>query len=151
MAGIQAVGRHLIAAHAAGLRAGGVYDVAEERFVRDALIRIGRDASALPAAGFFRCEADLEDEFIRALGVDGVMAVVDAEWERRSFERLRQMPAQRAWPDERVLHRFLGVRAGRKHRYGRLLAEAVPLDRVPPPLDAALTWASAPGGPGGAR
>lgn len=149
MAGITAVARHVHEAAARGIRVGGVYDAPEERFVRAALEGVGRPADDLAGAGFFRCDADLEDEFIRALGADGVLAVIDAEGERWSYETLRQMPAQRGWSRERLLHRFLGVRAGRKHRYGRLLADAVPLDRVPAPLGAALSWALDPRAPGG--
>ncbi|WP_293774339.1 hypothetical protein [Sporichthya sp.] len=48
------------------------------------------------------------------------------------------MPAQQGWASEEVLHRFLGVRAGRKARYARLLVEALGLGAVPRPLDAVL-------------
>jgi hypothetical protein len=36
------------------------------------------------------------------------------------------------------LRRFIGGRSGHKHRYARLLVDALDLDRVPPPLDRLL-------------
>lgn len=84
------------------------------------------------------CVADLEDELRRALGVEATLAVVEAAGELRSFATLRQQPAQRDRPVEAVLHRFMASRSGRKARYGRLLVEALDLDRVPMPLAGAL-------------
>lgn len=134
MGGITNTFAHLQQYRAADVRLGGLYDAAESAQLRSALDRAG-----VAAHGFFGCEPDLEYELIRALGVPGV----EAEGETRSLQLLAGMPAQHDWPRERVLHRFLGVRAGRKARYARLLVEALDLAAVPPPLDAVLDWSRA--------
>ncbi|MFJ3406950.1 TOPRIM nucleotidyl transferase/hydrolase domain-containing protein [Promicromonospora sp. NPDC090134] len=127
-------------------RVGGLYDAAEERFVIKGLDRVGLrpEAATTPLSehGFFRCDRDLEDELMRAVGTDGFLALIEAEGERRSFERLRGQPAQRERTTTQQLHRFIGSKGGRKERYGRRLAETLPLDRVPAPLDALLRWAT---------
>jgi hypothetical protein len=120
---------------APGVALAGLYDAAEERYLRSALDRAGVDGT-----GFFGCEPDLEYEFIAALGADGVEAVIEAEGETRSLQLLAGMPAQRDWTREEILHRFLGVRAGRKARYARRLVEALDLSVVPRPLTALLEF-----------
>lgn len=144
MGGITNIGHHLVALGGQGVRVGGLYDAAEERFVVKGLDRTGaRPFSAttpLADMGFFRCDRDLEDELIRALGVDGLLALIDSEGELRSFELLQGQPAQRERTTTQQLHRFIGSKSGRKERYGRRLAEVVALDRVPVPLDALLRW-----------
>lgn len=84
------------------------------------------------------CDPDLEGELIRALGVDGVLEVIDAQGELPSFHKLQAQPFQRSRTPEQQLARFFGGRSGNKARYARLLALAVPLDRIPPPLAALL-------------
>ena len=86
----------------------------------------------------FVCDPDLEGEFVRALGVDGVEAVIAAQGELESFRSLQRQLFQRDRPPEAQLARFFGGRSGNKARYALLLAEAVPLERVPPPLAALL-------------
>ena len=128
--------------HGLGLEVAGLYDVAEEGFFRRGLERAGLGSGLsrtdMEALGFFVCEADLEDELIRALGAEEVERIVEAEGELRSFRTLQRQVAQR----ERSLHdqllRLMGGRSGGKHRYARLMAEAVDLDRVPRSLDAVL-------------
>jgi hypothetical protein len=124
----------------------GLYDEAEERHVRRALQRVGAAGVAarddIEANGFFVCVADLEDELIRALGVDGVERVLDAEGELASFRRFQQMPHQRDRATDQQLRRFLGTRSMRKVRYGRLLVRAVDLDDVPTPLTRLLERAA---------
>lgn len=132
-----------------GLRLLGLYDAAEQRDVDKALRRAGLvdDAGgpdALAAAGFFRCDADLEDELIRAIGPDRVEAVIEAEGELGSFRLLQRQPAQRDRPWPAQLRRFIGSRAGRKIRYGRVLVEALSGDEAPPPLAALLDRLSRP-------
>jgi hypothetical protein len=130
-----------------GLRLTGLYDAGEERFVRGGLERGGLDPgpgrAGMAALGFHCCERDLEDELIRALGVERMLAVVEGERELDSFRVLQQQPAQRGQPTEDQLHRFLGAGSGRKVRYGRLLVEALGDDAVPAPLAAVLADALA--------
>lgn len=123
-----------------GLVVAGLYDLAEERFFRRAVDGAGAPrGSSLEASGFFVCDRDLEDEMIRAIGVPGVLDVVEAAGEVAALRALQKQPAHRGGTTEDQLRRFLGTKSGRKARYGRLLAEAVPLDRVPRPLDRLLT------------
>lgn len=86
----------------------------------------------------FVCDPDLEAEFVRAMGVPAVEAVIAAQGELGSFRGLQKQPFQRDRPPEAQLARFFGGRSGNKARYARLLAEAVPLERVPAPLAALL-------------
>lgn len=148
MGGITNIGHHLVALGDQGgqrVRVGGLYDAAEERFVVKGLDRTGlrpfTATTPLSDVGFFRCDRDLEDELIRAIGVDGLLALVESEGELRRFELLQGQPAQRARTTMQQLHRFIGSKSGRKERYGRRLAQVVELDRVPVPLDALLRWA----------
>ena len=129
--------------HGLGMRLAGLCDVAELGHVRRGLQRGGVAANADrpmdPAHhGFYACDADLEDELIRALGAPAVERVLDAEGELASFRRFQDQPAQRGRKLHAQLHRFLGTRAGRKVRYGALLVDALDLDRVPKALDLAL-------------
>ncbi|GAA2231895.1 hypothetical protein GCM10010413_32700 [Promicromonospora sukumoe] len=152
MGGITNIGHHLVALvdlppnATRTIRIGGLYDAAEERFVVKGLDRVGLRPAAsttpLSEHGFFRCDRDLEDELIRAVGVDAFVELIAAEGERRSFERLQGQPVQRDWTVAQQLHRFLGSKAGRKEYYGRRLAEVLPLDRIPEPLEALLRWAA---------
>jgi hypothetical protein len=91
----------------------------------------------------FVCDLDLEDELIRAVGVPGVLAVVEARGERPAYDRMAQQPAQRGRPDAQRLRRWLGARSGHKLTYAGYLAEAVPLGSVPAPLRDLLTASGA--------
>jgi hypothetical protein len=86
------------------------------------------------------CVADLEDELIRALGVDAIEQVIEAEGELGSFRSLQQMPAHRGRAPEQQLHRFVGTKGGRKIRYAGLLVEALDLARIPRPLIDVLSY-----------
>ena len=116
-----------------GIRLVGLCDVDRERHFRRALERAG-----LADADFFVCVEDLEDELIRALGVDRLQEILDAEGDLRAFRTFQNQPAQRVRPIDRQLRRFLGTTAGRKERYARILVEALELPRVPRPLDELL-------------
>jgi len=124
------------------VRLAGLCDVAEVPCVRRGLERAGIGASRVPSGteslGFFVCDADLEDELIRALGTAGVERVLESEGELASFRRFQAQPAQRGREHGAQLRRFMGTRAGRKIRYGSLLVDALDLDRVPRALDLAL-------------
>jgi hypothetical protein len=125
-----------------GVPLAGLYDAAEEAKLRRGLAAGGLDAAlepgGLPGLGFFACTADLEDELVRALGVEAVEAVIEAAGESRSLRLLAGMPAQRDWTREAVLRRFIGVRSGRKARYAALLVDALDPGREPEPLAAVL-------------
>jgi len=115
----------------------GLYDIAEERYVRRALTNAAvRDAAqeSLESFGFFACVADLEDELIRALGAEAVQHVLDAQGELASFRRFQAMPHHRLTPVGSQLRRFLGTRATRKIRSARLLVERLDVHRLPRPL-----------------
>lgn len=129
-----------------GVRLAGLYDAAEQRDVERALERagllpMGADGdSALASAGFFRCDADLEDELIRALGARRVEDVVAADGALPSLRIMQKQPAQRDRSPAAQLRRFIGTRSGRKIRYGRLLVEALDRDATPAPLAALLAY-----------
>lgn len=119
--------------HGLGVPLAGLYDAADE----DKLLRGLAAADADPTA-FFSCVADLEDELIRALGVDAVEAVIAEAAELRSLRLLAQMPAQHGWTRVQLLRRFIGSRSGRKAKYAALLTEALEPGREPEPLSALL-------------
>lgn len=116
-----------------GVRIAGLCDAREEPAMRRALERAG-----LGPDGFAVCHDDLEDELIRALGTDAVEAVIARQGDAATFARFVKQPAQRDRPRAAQLRRFMGTRSGRKWQYAALLADALDLDRVPPPLDAVL-------------
>jgi hypothetical protein len=96
------------------------------------------ERAGLAPSDYFVCVDDLEDELIRALGVDEVLRIVDAQGQLQSFRTMQKQPAQRGRPVEAQLHRFFGSHSGHKLRYAALLAEALDLDDLPAPLDALL-------------
>jgi hypothetical protein len=126
----------------------GLYDAAEEGILRRGLAAAGLAAAMDPdgprGLGFHACSADLEDELIRALGVEAVEAVVAAAGEAQSLRLLAGMPAQRGWTRVALLRRFLGSRSGRKARYAALLVDALDPARVPAPLTAVLDRVALP-------
>jgi len=122
----------------ADLRLAGLCDAGEERSFRRGLERAGLQSGAtradLARLGFFVCEADLEDELIRALGSAAVEQIIATQGELAALRILQNQPAHRGRSHEQQLHRFLGTRAGRKIHYARLLVEALDETSVPPPL-----------------
>jgi hypothetical protein len=129
----------------ADLRLAGLYDAGEEEEVRRGLERAGlgstRTRAELERLGFYVCDADLEDELIRALGPAAVLRIVEAQGELGPFRTFQKQKAWRRRPLDDQLRRFLGVHSGRKIRYGRLLVEALDLARVPRPLERVLAHA----------
>jgi hypothetical protein len=125
-----------------GLELAGLCDEAEEGDFRRGLEWAGLgsslDRAGMEALGFYVCEADLEDELIRALGPDAVVRFVDERGELGKLRTMQNQPAWRGRPIEDQLRRFIGTFSGRKIRYAPLLVEALDLDRVPRPLDLVL-------------
>ena len=115
----------------------GLCDAGETRFFAGALRRRGHVVESrddLARLGFFVCEADLEDELIRALGTEAVVDVVEREGELGQLRTFQQQPAQRRRSLHDQLHRFCGTKSGRKVRLAAALAETLELDAVPAPL-----------------
>lgn len=111
------------------VRLAGLCDLGEADWLRTRLNRAG-----VSTEGFFVCDRDLEEELIRSLGSDAVVAIIDSEGELESLRRMQQMPAHRERTIEQHLHRFMGTRSARKYRYARLLAEQLDADSMPAPL-----------------
>ena len=142
--GAQAIGKFLQQFGPQGLdvRLAGLYDAAEEGEFRRGLERAGLGSdltrSEMERLGFYVCDADLEEELIRALGSEAVEQVVEAQGDLGSFRTLQKQPAWQGRPTEEQLRRFMGSGGRRKIRYARFLVEALDLDQVPRPLDRVL-------------
>jgi hypothetical protein len=144
--GAQALGRQLLQLDP-GARSAGLYDAGEERAVIRALERAGcapaaASRSDLERLGFFVCEADLEDELIRALGPARVEQVLEHNGNLTAFRTFQKQPQWQDRPVEAQLRRFFGSSAG-KIKYARPLVEALDLARVPRPLAALLAYVGA--------
>jgi hypothetical protein len=145
--GAQAIARALDRFGPGGLdvRLAGLCDAGQERDFRRALERAGLgsdlDREGMEALGFYVCDADLEDELIRALGADVVLAVIEVHGDLGSFRTLQKQEAWHGRPVEAQLRRFMGSGARRKIRYARFLVEALDLARVPRPLELVLMGA----------
>ena len=129
-----------------GVRLAGLCDAGEERHFQRALEHAGFGSDLtradLEALGFYVCEADLEDELIRALGVAGVEQVVAEQRDLRAFRTLQKQAAWRGRPGDEQLRRFMGSGGRRKIRYAQLLVEALDLAHVPRPLERLLAHLS---------
>jgi len=140
MGGVTNIGKYLVAMR--GVTLAGLCDAGEERYVMHALAKAGiarpQSRAELAAHGFYVCDADLEDELIKAVGVGAVVRIIESQGELGSFRTFGKQPAQRGRTAEQQLHRFMGTRSGRKGQYARLLAHAVDLARIPEPLDRVL-------------
>ncbi|MDZ5622310.1 hypothetical protein SFC88_15820 [Nocardioides sp. HM23] len=90
----------------------------------------------------FVCDADLEDELVRALGIPAVLDVVAAAGDLDAWRILLNQPFHRTRPQDAVLRRFWGTTSGRKDKYAALLTAALEPARVPAPLAGVLTAVS---------
>ena len=142
--GAQAVGRVLLELGPQGrnVRLAGLCDAGEERDFRRGLERAGLGSPATRAEmaelGFYVCDADLEDELIRALGAAAVEEVLEAQGDLRPFRTMQKQPQWNGRPIEDQLRRFMGSGARRKIRYAPLLVDALDLARMPQPLERVL-------------
>lgn len=138
MGGASGFGDHLEKTVDRGWAVAGLCDEGEIWDLQRGLERVGLGSGhsipRLNELGFFICVRDLEEEMIRALGPDRVIEIIDSEGETGPFAKFQLQPEWRARPVEDQLRRFIGTRAGRKVRFGRVLAEAVDLDHVPTPI-----------------
>jgi len=112
----------------------GLVDEAEAPWTLRVLQAEGAGSGTLAERGFRVCRTDLEDELIRCLGTDAVLAVIGSQGELASFGRLRHQPALRGLTLVQQLRRFLSGRSGHKITYARLLVEALPVGQAPEPL-----------------
>jgi OLD-like protein len=139
--GAQAIGKVLAHYGPQGLdvKLAGLCDAAEEAHFRRGLeqagLGTGLTRTEMESLGFYVCEADLEDELVRSLGVAVVEQVIDAEGESGRFETFRKQVEKRGLSRERQLHGFMW---NRKIRYAPLLVRALDLERVPRPLEGVL-------------
>ena len=134
-------GRDLAAEGVAVVPIGGAHAVARyvERFGDVPVTGLcdAGEAAAFERAlseGFFVCDVDLEDELIRALGVDTVLRIVEEHGDLRSFRTLQKQSAWRGRATHEQLRRFMGSGGRRKIRYARFLVEALDPQQVPAPL-----------------
>ena len=139
--GAQAIGKVLdrLGPGGLGVRLAGLCDAAEEHHFQRALERAGFGSNLgradLEALGFYVCDADLEDELVRALGAAVVERVIEAEGEWAAFQTFQKQPEKRKLTREAQLHGFMW---NRKIRYARLLVDSLDLAQVPRPLDRVL-------------
>jgi hypothetical protein len=146
LGGATSIGRFLRLLGPQGLdvRLAGLCDAAEESYFQRGLERAGLGAGltrpALEQLGFYVCDADLEDELIRALGAPRVQQVIEAQGELRSFHTFQKQPAQRGRTVEQQLRRFMGTHSGRKAQYGQSLVDGLDLARTPRPLSRVLAF-----------
>lgn len=143
--GAQAIGRFLadFRTERPDVRLGGLCDAGEEPGFRRALERAGfgddLTRTALERLGFYVCEADLEDELVRALGVAAVEQILAEHGRLGSFRTYQKQPAHRDRPHEQQLRGFL---TNWKIRLAAPLVNALELDRIPRPLDRVLAHVS---------
>jgi hypothetical protein len=144
MGGATNVRTYLARYQGQNTRLAGLCDAGEERSFLRGLEGVGYgthlDRAGLEALGFFVCDADLEDELIRALGTDAVEQVIEARGELGSFRTMQKQPAHQGRPVDAQLRRFMGTKSRRKADYARLLVEALDLSHVPPPLLGLLAY-----------
>jgi hypothetical protein len=133
LGGVTGVRRYLAGRSLDGVRVAGLCD---ERESAD----FARALGVLVDQAVFVCRGDLEDELIRAVGMDAIERLLAGQGDLTAFRTLQSQPAHLGSPAERQLHRFLGAGSGRKIRYGRLLVEALEPDAVPEPLRLLMAW-----------
>jgi Overcoming lysogenization defect protein-like, TOPRIM domain len=124
-----------------GVRLAGLCDAGEERAFARALDGVGMGSEltreGMEALGFYVCDADLENELVRALGPAAVQRVIESQGELGPFRTFQKQLAKRDLPLDEQLWRFMW---NRKIRYAPLLVDALDLDRVPRPLDGVLSY-----------
>lgn len=141
MAGVTNVRRELGRTRSAVVL--GLCDAGEVRFVQRALAAHGRepaDASdqTLATHGWFVCHRDLEEELIRAVGVAGCLQAIEDIGDTGRWQSFTQQPEWRERDPVDQLHRFAGTASGRKLAFATRLAQVVPAEQVPAPIERLL-------------
>jgi hypothetical protein len=139
MGGVTNIHRHLVAFRTASVpvRVIGMCDAGEAKYFVRALQVIGCDLqheADLAEYGFSVCDADLEDELIRALGPERVVSALDRLGLRARLATFQRQPAWRDRPLHEQLHRFAGVASGRKTLLAGAFAGELARSEVPAPL-----------------
>lgn len=143
MGGAHAIGRFLdrYGPHGLDIQLAGLCDVGEVDVFRRALERAGL-GSDLERAGFYACDADLEDELVRAVGAARVEEVLETHGDIRPFRTKQKQLEWRERPVEEQLRSFFRY-SGRTRPYASALVDALDDDRVPRPLARVLETCSA--------
>ena len=131
-------GRAIAETAAQGHRVGGLYDEAEERFVAGALNR--QEGEDLTRQGFFACRPDLELELARAIGVAEMTSLLESKGDLRTFRSFQDQPAHRDHEPLDQVRRFVSASGARKAAYAALMAQSVPFEAVPEPLEGLINW-----------
>jgi hypothetical protein len=133
---------HLLGPLGLRVKLAGLCDIGEERHFRRALQQAGfglnLTRSDMEKHGFYICDADLEDELIRSLGLNPMLEVIAAQGDLGRFHLFRRQPEWQDQARHAQLRRWLGTTAHRKISYAKLLVDALDLDRVPVPLERLL-------------
>ncbi|KGN36956.1 hypothetical protein [Knoellia subterranea] len=146
MGGATNVRRHVERAAAADPlpRVIGMCDEREAPFFTRAL-------DVIPTFTFTVCRRDLEDEFMRALGLDGTLAVLESVDLLTTFEAFTRQQAWQGRPLLDQLRRFVGTTSGRKELLAVALAGALDEATTPAPLSDLLAEMPVPVAPGQGR
>lgn len=155
MGGVTNIRRNLAALRAASVpvRVIGMCDAREAQIFARALQLTGgpHHDAGLAAHGFYVCDADLEDELIRALGTERVLTVLSRLGLLGRLETFQRQPAWRGRPLHEQLHRFAGVASGRKTLLAGALAEGLARHEAPAPLRRLVAEMANGGTPDGRR
>jgi len=127
MEGVTTV-RRFLRVHDEAILVAVLCDAGEVDYVHRAIADETRDVAV------FVCDRDLEDELIRAVGLEWMVEFIDRQGELSTFRLMQRQPAQRDRSLEQHVHRFMGIRSGRKIRYATEMVDQIPLDVVPEPL-----------------
>ena len=131
----------------------GLYDAGEEDVIRAALEPAGYgstlDRGGLESAGFFACEADLEDELIRAAGETLLLRLIELEGDAHPWHTFQKQQAWEGRPVDQQFRRFIRSISERNSRYIRAIVGTIEPSRLPRPLRLLLDYveprAPAPG------
>jgi hypothetical protein len=137
MDGAGAVGTYLRLFGTAGLRLAvfGMCDEDKESKWLSELQKAGfpvSDRASMKAAGFMVCVKDLEQEFVRALGLGGAQAVISNEGETPIFAAFQKQPAYSGAPLDEQLRRFFQKD---NIRWAAPLVDALNVKAIPGPLN----------------